>query len=167
MAPKRKVAEMGPAQEIPQLDFAAAADSMKCHLDAVAAINAIDQTGYGNDPFKLLQRGKLLAGPEGELILKTQIKPSVFLRSQFPKSQYRVANSILGHFSRKLLTCKLNIVGGLLLHMNMGRPRVTYFEEDRPMMLHILSEMKDYIDERRLCLAVKARDFLNELIVSL
>ena len=87
MAPKRKAAEMGPAQ----LGFAAAANSMKSHLDAVAAINAVDQTGYGNDPFKLLRRGKLLAGPDGELILKTQIKPSVFLRSQFPKSQYRVA----------------------------------------------------------------------------
>ena len=155
------------APEHPLCLFAAASGSMRSHLAAVTAIDAIDQTGYSNDPYKLLQRGKLLAGPEGRLAMAKQIKLGEFLRSQFPQSQYRVANSILVPFSRKLLKSKLGLGGELFLHMNMGRPRVTYFEEDRPLMMQILSEMDDQIDECRLTLAESARTFLSELVVSL
>ena len=155
------------APEHPLCLFAAASGSMRSHLAAVTAIDAIDQTGYSNDPYKLLQRGKLLAGPEGRLAMAKQIKLGEFLRSQFPQSQYRVANSILVPFSRKLLKSKLGLGGELFLHMNMGRPRVTYFEEDRPLMMQILGEMDDQIDECRLNLAESAREFLSELVVSL
>ena len=96
-----------------------------------------------------------------------QIKLGEFLRSQFPQSQYRVANSILGQFSRKMLKSKLEVGEELLLHMNMGRPRVTYFEEDRPLMMRILGDMSDQINECRLALAESAREFLSELVVSL
>ena len=155
------------APENPLCLFAAAAGSMRSHLAAVTAIDAIDQTGYSNDPYKLLQRGKLLAGPEGRLAMAKQIKLGEFLRSQFPPSQYRVANSILGQFSRKMLKSKLEVGEELFLHMNMGRPRVTYFEEDRPLMMRILGDMSDQINECRLALAESAREFLSELVVSL
>ena len=155
------------APENPLCLFAAAAGSMRSHLAAVTAIDAIDQTGYSNDPYKLLQRGKLLAGPEGRLAMAKQIKLGEFLRSQFPPSQYRVANSILGQFSRKMLKSKLEVGEELFLHMNMGRPRVTYFEADRPLMMRILGDMADQINEFRLNLAESAREFLSELVISL
>ena len=155
------------APEHPLCLFAAATAFMQNHIAAAAEMDIVNQTGYSYDPHKLLQKGKVLAGPEAKPILKKQIKLSVFLRSQFPASQYRVANSILGPFSRKMLKFKLESGNDLYLHENMGRVRVTYLEEDRPLMMQILGEMADQINECRLTLAESAREFLSELVVSL
>ena len=141
--------------------FAAASTAMKTHLDAVAATGAVDTTGYGNDPYKLLQRGKLLVGDAGKLKMAMQLKPSVFLRSELPDWQHNVACSILSHFSSELLKRKFAEGAELHLHMNMGRPRVTYFEEDRALMQEVLSQMGDAIKVTVETHAQRANDFLE------
>ena len=143
--------------------FAAASTAMKTHLDAVAATDAVDMTGYGNDPSKLLQRGKLLVGDAGRLKMATQLKPSVFLRSELPDWQYNVACSILRQFSSELLKRKLVEGAELHLHMNMGRPRLTYFEEDRALMKEVLADMENAIKTSIETHTQRANEFLREL----
>ena len=120
-----------------------ASNTMSTHLAAITATGAVDTTGYGNDPYELLQRGHLLAGEAGNAKMATQLKPSVFLREELPRSQHLIARSMLGPFGSKLLKLKLKSEDELYLHMNMGRPRVTYFEEDRPLMKQVLEGMKE------------------------
>ena len=146
--------------------FAAASTAMKAHLDAVAATDAVDTTGYGNDPCKLLQRGKLLVGDAGRLKMATQLKPSVFLKSELPDWQWNVAASMLGPFSSELLKRKLAQGSELHLHMNMGRPRATYFEADRALMQEVLSQMGDAIQANVESHAQRANDFLEALRIS-
>ena len=143
--------------------FAAASTAMKTHLDAVAATDAVDMTGYGNDPSKLLQRGKLLVGDAGRLKMATQLKPSVFLRSELPDWQYNVACSLLRQFGSELLKRKFAEGVELHLHMNMGRPRVTYFEEDRALMKDVLDGMEDAVATSIETHTQRANEFLEAL----
>jgi hypothetical protein len=149
------------APEHPMLLFAAAANTVQHHLKGITDADIVDTTGYGNDPYKLLERGILLAGDDGRLKSESQLKPSDFLKSEIPKEEKIMVPSILGQFSSELMRRKLNAEGDVYLHMSMGRPRVAYFEEDRPLMQQVLGNMDEYIAWTRQRLREKAVAFLN------
>ena len=97
--------------------------------------------------------------------MRSQLKPSDFLKEVLDGSRKFVVPYILSHFSRQLLAAKMDTDKRPLLHMNMGRPRVTYFKADRPLMQRVLNDMSNYIDqavEKRAREAIKFLQLLED-----
>ena len=115
---------------------------VRSHLEGITATRAADTTGYSNDPYCLLNSGgRLLTGESGRRTMMMQLKPSDFLRETLTGSRKYVTGSILPMFGKRLVAAKLAQTNKVLLYMNMGIPRVTYFAEDRPLMQRVLTEM--------------------------
>jgi len=143
------------APEHPLRIFAAATSTVQSHFASIEAAGVIDTTGYGNDPHGLLKRGHLLAGDEGKAKQADQVKISEFLRAKLPPWQHKVIPSIQRAFGAELLKRKLESQDTLLLHMNLGRPHVTYFKDDDALMQEIFDGMQDLIQT---CLYQRAED---------
>ena len=139
---------------------AAATDAVRSHLDGITSTRAADTTGYPNDPYSLLKHGRLLTGEAAKKKMRTQLKPSDFLKEVLDGSRKFVVPYILSHFSRQLLAAKMDTDKRPLLHMNMGRPRVTYFKADHPLMQRVLNDMSTYIDQ---AVEKRAREAINFL----
>ena len=141
---------------------AIATEAVRSHLNGITSTLAADTTGYSNDPYGLLKLGRLLTGEAATKKMKTQLKPSDFLKETLEGSRKFVTPVILSQFGKLLVAAKLKTSDHdtILLHLNMGRPRVTYFEADRKLMQRVLNSMSEYIDE---VVEKKAKDAIKFL----
>ena len=149
-----------------------ATKKMRRHLKAVDELMAVDTTGYTNDPYDLLKDGVLMVeedveeedAPEEE---DNELSVSDFLKSELPKTRRHVVNSVRTQFSSRLMTRKMEILKqhgkAPRLHMSLGRPRIRYFESDRPLMKQIFTELKDLIDAAVVRAVEKAMEVLTDL----
>ena len=133
-------------------DAAAAADAeatiaVMSLLDAIKAMDAVDTTNEQGDSSSLLQKGRLLSGRAGRETMKSQLKPSIFLKSELKGPHKFVTTTILPQFAKRLVKERLaQRRKNLLLHMNLGKARVAYFETDRPLMKKVLKTMNTAIE---------------------
>ena len=149
-----------------------ATKKMRRHLQAVDELMVVDTTGYQNDPYKLLQSGVLMVeedveeeeAPEEE---EDELSVSDFLKAEPPKTRRHVVNSVRSQFSSRLMNRKMEILKQHgkkpRLHMSLGRPRIRYFESDRPLMKQIFTELQDLVDASVVRAVKKAQEVLTDL----
>ena len=156
-----------------------AAARLRFHLAEIQKLMVMDTARFKDDQHDLLKDCLLLVRDEeasddadddsDEIEVNGDHKLSVteFLKSELPERRRHIINKLRTPFSRTLIKEKRRELKcqnkRSIVHTNVNKPSMTYFERDRPLMLQVLRGMDTTVDACILKIIAEARQILSDL----